>query len=131
MENQKLYDLRDEFLRTWSLERVKGMAIEEYTNLNKKDSFCYWLEAITQDLGSIWGGSAFKFGIYKRKDTKRKFEKNALSDGEYAWLAKYGKTKDEAFNKLKSIIVDIIEKSKARNFKAIEPIIWVMLLNGK
>ena len=122
MENQKLYDLRDEFLRTWSLERVKGMAIEEYTNLNKKDSFCYWLEAITQDLGSIWGGSAFKFGIYKRKDTKREFEENALSDGEYAWLAKYGKTKDEAFNKLKSIIVDIIEKSKARNFKAIEPI---------
>ena len=122
MENQKLYDLRDEFLRTWSLERVKGMAIEEYTNLNKKDSFCYWLEAITQDLGSIWGGSAFKFGIYKRKDTKREFEKNALSDGEYAWLAKYGKTKDEAFNKVKSIIVDIIEKSKARNFKAIEPI---------
>ena len=121
MENQKLYDLRDEFLRTWSLERVKGMAIEEYTNLNKKDSFCYWLEAITQDLGSIWGGSAFKFGIYKRKDTKRKFEKNALSDGEYAWLAKYGKTKDEAFNKVKSIIVDIM-KSKARNFKAIEPI---------
>ena len=122
MENQKLYDLRDEFLRTWPLERVKGMAIEEYTNLNKKDSFCYWLEAITQDLGSIWGGSAFKFGIYKRKDTKREFEENALSDGEYAWLAKYGKTKDEAFDKVKSIIVDIIEKSKARDFKAIEPI---------
>ncbi|WP_315499994.1 AAA family ATPase [Capnocytophaga gingivalis] len=122
MENQKLYDLRDEFLRTWPLERVKGMSIEEYTNLNKKDSFCYWLEAITQDLGSIWGGSAFKFGIYKRKDTKREFEENALSDGEYAWLAKYGKTKDEAFDKVKSIIVDIIEKSKARDFKAIEPI---------
>ena len=122
MENQKLYDLRDEFLRTWPLERVKGMSVEEYTNLNKKDSFCYWLEAITQDLGSIWGGSAFKFGIYKRKDTKREFEENALSDGEYAWLAKYGKTKDEAFDKVKSIIVDIIEKSKARDFKAIEPI---------
>ena len=122
MENQKLYNLRDEFLRTWPLERVKGMSIEEYTNLNKKDSFCYWLEAITQDLGSIWGGSAFKFGIYKRKDTKREFEKNALSDGEYAWLAKYGKTKDEAFDKVKSIIVDIIEKSKVRDFKAIESI---------
>ena len=122
MENQKLYDLRDEFLRTWPLERVKRMAIEEYTNLNKKDSFCYWLESITEDLGSIWGGSAFKFGIYKRKDTKREFEKNALSDGEYAWLTKYGKTRDEAFEKVKSIIIDIIEKSKARDFKAIEPI---------
>ena len=122
MENKELYQLRDEFLSTWPLERVKEMTIEEYTNLNKKDSFCYWLEAITQDLGSIWGGSAFKFGIYKRKDTKREFEENALSDGEYAWLAKYGKTKDEAFDKVKSIIVDIIEKSKARDFKAIEPI---------
>ena len=122
MENQKLYNLRDEFLRTWPLERVKEMTIEEYTNLNKKDSFCYWLESITQDLGSIWGGSAFKFGIYKRKDTKREFERNALSDGEYAWLTKYGKTRDEAFEKVKSIIIDIIEKSQARDFKAIEPI---------
>ena len=122
MENQNLYDLRDQFLRTWPLERVKEMTIEEYTNLNKKDSFCYWLESITQDLGSIWGGSAFKFGIYKRKDTKREFEKNALSDGEYAWLTKYGKTRDEAFEKVKSIIIDIIEKSQARDFKAIEPI---------
>ena len=122
MENQKLYNLRDEFLRTWPLERVKEMTIEEYTNLNKKDSFCYWLESITQDLGSIWGGSAFKFGIYRRKDTKREFERNALSDGEYAWLTKYGKTRDEAFEKVKSIIIDIIEKSQARDFKAIEPI---------
>jgi len=122
MENKELYQLRDEFLSTWPLERVKEMTIEEYTNLNKKDSFCYWLESITEYLGSIWGGSAFKFGIYKRKDTKREFEKNALSDGEYAWLTKYGKTRDEAFEKVKSIIIDIIEKSQARDFKAIEPI---------
>jgi len=122
MENEELYQLRDEFLSTWPLERVKEMTIEEYTNLNKKDSFCYWLESITEYLGSIWGGSAFKFGIYKRKDTKREFEKNALSDGEYAWLTKYGKTRDEAFEKVKSIIIDIIEKSQARDFKAIEPI---------
>ena len=122
MENKELYQLRDEFLSTWPLERVKEMTIKEYTNLNKKDSFCYWLESITEYLGSIWGGSAFKFGIYKRKDTKREFEKNALSDGEYAWLTKYGKTRDEAFEKVKSIIIDIIEKSQARDFKAIEPI---------
>ena len=122
MENQKLYDLRDLFIKEWPLERVKKMTINEYTNLNKKDSFCYWIESITQDLGSIWGGSAFKFGIYKRKDTKREFEKNALSDGEYAWLNKYGKTRDEAFKKVKSIIIDIIEKSQARDFKAIEPL---------
>lgn len=122
MENKELYQLKDEFLSTWPLERVKEMTIEEYTNLNKKDSFCYWLESITEYLGSIWGGSVFKFGIYKRKDTKREFEKNALSDGEYAWLVKYGKTRDEAFEKVKSIIIDIIEKSQAGDFKAIDSI---------
>ncbi|WP_315030594.1 AAA family ATPase [Capnocytophaga leadbetteri] len=122
MENQELYDLRNEFLRTWPLERVERMAIDEYTNLNKDDSFCYWLEKKTERLGSIWGGSSFKFGIYKRKNTDREFEKNAISDGEYAWLDKYGKERDEAFNNVKNIIVDIIKKSQVGDFKAIDSI---------
>ena len=122
MENQELYDLRNEFLKTWPLERVERMAIDEYTNLNKDDSFCYWLEKKTERLGSIWGGSSFKFGIYKRKNTDREFEKNAISDGEYAWLDKYGKERDEAFNNVKNIIIDIITKSQAGDFKAIDSI---------
>ena len=122
MENQELYNLRNEFLRTWPLERVERMAIDEYTNLNKDDSFCYWLEKKTERLGSIWGGSSFKFGIYKRKNTDREFEKNAISDGEYAWLDKYGKERDEAFNNVKNIIVDIIKKSQVGDFKAIDSI---------
>ena len=122
MENEELYQLRDEFLSTWSLEQVKEMAIDEYTNLNKDDSFCYWLEKKTEILGSIWGGSSFKFGIYKRRNTDREFEKNAISDGEYAWLDKYGKERDEAFNNVKNIIIDIIKKSQAGDFKAIDSI---------
>ena len=122
MENKELYQLRDEFLSTWPLERMKEMAIDEYTNLNKDDSFCYWLEKKTEILGSIWGGSSFKFGIYKRRNTDREFEKNAISDGEYAWLDKYGKERDEAFNNVKNIIIDIIKKSQAGDFKAIDSI---------
>ena len=122
MENKELYQLRDEFLSTWPLERVKKMTIDEYTNLNKDDSFCYWLEKKTEILGSIWGGSSFKFGIYKRRNTDREFEKNAISDGEYAWLDKYGKERDEAFNNVKNIIIDIIKKSQAGDFKAIDSI---------
>ena len=122
MENKELYQLRDEFLSTWPLERMKEMAIDEYTNLNKDDSFCYWLEKKTKKLGSIGGGSSFKFGIYKRRNTDREFEKNAISDGEYAWLDKYGKERDEAFNNVKNIIIDIIKKSQAGDFKAIDSI---------
>ena len=122
MENKELYQLRDEFLSTWPLERMKEMAIDEYTNLNKDDSFCYWLEKKTKKLGSIGGGSSFKFGIYKRRNTDREFEKNAISDGEYAWLDKYGKERDEAFNNVKNIIIDIIKKSQVVDFKAIDSI---------
>jgi len=122
MENKELYQLRDEFLSTWPLERVKKMTIDEYTNLNKDYSFCYCLEKKTKKLGSIGGGSSFKFGIYKRRNTDREFEKNAISDGEYAWLDKYGKERDEAFNNVKNIIIDIIKKSQAGDFKAIDSI---------
>ena len=122
MQNQSLYELRNNFLKEWPLERVRKMTIEEYTNLNRKDSFCYWIEKVTEKIGSIWGGSAFKFGIYKRKNTQKEYKKNTISDGEYAWLDKYGQGRDEAFNKVKNIIVDIIEKSQAGDFKAIESI---------
>jgi 5-methylcytosine-specific restriction protein B len=52
MNNQKLYDLKDSFLKEWPLERLKTMTLEEYTNLDKT-SFCYWIEHITRDLGSV------------------------------------------------------------------------------
>ena len=60
------HQLLAEFLKTWPIERLRTMSIEEYTNLNKSDSFCYWLEQRTNILGGITGGSSFKFGIYKR-----------------------------------------------------------------
>ena len=45
------------------------MTIEEFTNPDKDDAFIYWLESHLQTLGSIWGGSAFKFGVYCRDNT--------------------------------------------------------------
>ena len=48
------------------------MTLEEYTNLDKDDAFIYWIESRLDKLGSIWGGSAFKFGIYCRDKTDAK-----------------------------------------------------------
>jgi len=31
----------DEFLKTWPPQRLQDMALHEYTNLNRSDSFCY------------------------------------------------------------------------------------------
>ena len=38
--NTELENLKQEFLETWPLERVENMTLDEYTNLNKEDSFC-------------------------------------------------------------------------------------------
>jgi 5-methylcytosine-specific restriction protein B len=122
-ESINRYQLKENFLNEWPLSRIEKITIEEYTNLDKT-SFCYWLEAKTEDLGSIWGGSAYKFGIYKRKDTSTITKvKNRITDGEYAWFQKYGATKEVAFQTVKNILLNIIEniqKGTLENIDAID-----------
>lgn len=121
--NKELYDLKQEFLNVWPLERVKSMELDEYTNLNKEDSFCYWLESKTQDLGSIWGGSAYKFGIYKRNNTDSEDSRSGYStDGEYAWVSKYGNNVQEVFEEVRSLIVSVIELVQSNELQEIDSI---------
>jgi 5-methylcytosine-specific restriction protein B len=118
----ELIELYDEFLRIWPLNRLQNLTIEEYTNL-EKDSFCYWIESKLDTLGSIWGGSAFKFGIYKRfnKD-KIVSKKGFLTDGNYSWLERYGKDLNSAFQSIKSNIISIAENANNGTFENIDTI---------
>jgi 5-methylcytosine-specific restriction protein B len=45
------------------MDRLQTMTLEEYNEVGTGNSFCYWLESKTEDIGSIWGGSTFKFGV--------------------------------------------------------------------
>ncbi|WP_297601486.1 MULTISPECIES: McrB family protein [Helicobacter] len=114
-----------EFQERWSLEKVKNMTLEEYTGLGgtNRDDFTYWIESKLDKLGSIWGGSGFKFGIYKRnaKDIKENGQ-GFIYTKDYAWLKKYGETKDEAFAKVKSYIIKIIELSQQNQLEKIDKI---------
>lgn len=114
-----------EFQERWSLEKVKNMTLEEYTGLGgtNRDDFTYWIESKLDKLGSIWGGSGFKFGIYKRnvKDIKENGQ-GFIYTKDYAWLKKYGETKDEAFAKVKSYIIKIIELSQQNQLDKIDKI---------
>ncbi len=121
--NQDLYELKQEFLDKWPLDRVKAMTLEEYTNLNKDDSFCYWVESKTKTLGSIQGGTSYKFGIYKRENTDTEDSRDAyLTDGEYAWLRKYGETKEEAFESVKHLIIQVVEAAVDNKLEVIDGI---------
>ncbi len=113
----------EEFLKTWPLSRIKKMTLDEYTNLNKSDSFCYWLEKLTESLGSIWGGSSYKFGIYRRgnvdKDDARKGYK---TDGVYAWVLKFGEEREEAFNQVRNSIFQVAELATKNDLTGIDSI---------
>ncbi len=122
MDNQNLYKLKKDFINEWPIERLKTMTLEEYTN-SKKTSFCYWLEAITTNVGSIWGGSAYKFGIFKRKHLKKTdYNDYRKSDGIYSWHEKYGKNKEEVFGNIRNLIIKIVIESKENRLEEIDNI---------
>lgn len=112
--------LHKQFLQQFPIEHLGNMTLEEYTNLNREDSFCYWLEVKTQELGSIWGGSSYKFGIYryeKRPDNPTV----VMADDEYAWYKKYNApNKEEAFKVVLKAIIGIAESAQKGDFQAIE-----------
>lgn len=122
MENRKAFL---EFQQKWSLERVQNMTLDEYTSIggSNRDDFCYWLESKLDKIGSIWGGSAFKFGIYRcNKIEKDRIEGKRKYESGYAWLMKYGDTKEQAFATIKSKIIEIIKASKANDLGQIDSI---------
>lgn len=120
--NENLHNLKQSFLKEWPLSRIQNMTLEEYTNLDKT-SFCYWVEAVTTDVGSIWGGSAYKFGIFKRRNLESTTLKdNLLTDGEYGWAKKYGNTKEIAFQNIKNILLAIIENTQNNTIENIDEI---------
>ncbi|PWJ42246.1 McrB family protein [Sediminitomix flava] len=121
MNNQD--QVLQDFLNEWPLERVHSMTLEEYTNLNKDDAFTYCLESKTKLLGGIQGGTAHKFGIYKKRDLTNIDSRNGYQDdGEYAWLEKYGKDRESVFKKVKKLIIKTIEASSEGNFHKIDTI---------
>lgn len=123
LNERKLFE---EFQKTWTLEKVKNMTLEEYTSVKgdgERDDFTYWIENQLDILGSVWGGSAFKFGIYKRDRIEDKEQgKGRVYDKHYAWLEKYGKTQQEAFQKVKSLIMQVIECSRKNELAKIDKI---------
>ena len=115
--------LWDKFLALWSLDRIKKMTLKEYSNVGSKDSFTYWIEVKLEAMGSIWGGSSFKFGVYERHNKEAKEGGRGLAyNSNFAWYSKYGDTAEEAFKKVRSLIVEIIEASQSGDTALIDNI---------
>lgn len=66
------------FIERYSPEKLAALSDEEvlqyifYSSGDNSDALCYWIERNTQCrefFGSIAGGSAYKFGLFQKKDT--------------------------------------------------------------
>jgi 5-methylcytosine-specific restriction enzyme B len=124
--------LWSDFLQAWPPERVREMTLAEYTNPDRDDAFIYWLESRLDQLGSIWGGSAFKFGIYHRDNTEpKKASGGRIWGNTYAWLSKFGQTEQEAFATIRARLVQVIEAAQAGNFERIDEIDLALTLKWK
>jgi len=123
VDDKALYELWDQFLEIWPVDRVRSMSIDEYTKASSKDTFTYWLESKLDQLGSIWGGSAFKFGIYSRDDTEAKESTGKRSySGEHGWLEKYGESPEEAFKTVKEEILRTIDAVTSSDISVIDEV---------
>lgn len=124
--------LWDQFLALWPIERVRKMTLEEYSQAGNKDNFTYWLERETKPIANILGGSAFKFGIYHRSAIEDKQDgKGKIYQDGYAWLEKYGTTKEQAFAEIKRRIIETVEYAQAGNLEAIDALDFSPVIKWK
>lgn len=118
---QKQYALWDEFLSVWPASRLATINLVDYSQAGSKDSFTYWIESRLDELGSIWGGSSFKFGVFSRKDTEDKKSDAKLSYSDtHGWYSSLGSTAEEAFDKVRSYVVQVADWAAKGDLDAIE-----------
>lgn len=117
----KQYALWDEFLKAWPTSRLAAMTLDEYSQAGSKDSFTYWIESGLDELGSIWGGSSFKFGVFSRRDTEDKASDAKLSYSDsHGWYSSLGATAEESFEKVRRFVVQVADWAAAGDLNAIE-----------
>lgn len=122
-EYKALYALWKEFSSTWSIEKLKTMDLERYSQAGNQDTFSYWIEHRLAKLGSIRGGGNLKFGIYSRKNSsEREDERGAAFSDKYGWYSKYGVDEASAFQAVKNTVISIAEAAQRGDLDAIEAI---------
>lgn len=119
-ERQSLWD---SFLKRWPIESLQNLSLSDYCQTGNKDSFTYWLEFSTRELGSISGGSAFKYGIYSRKNLSERIDGSGKTyNDQYAWYSKYGKNVEIAFEAVKLLVNEIADAARSGNLARIDKV---------
>jgi len=124
-EYRELEKLRNKFVKLFPLSRINTLTLEEYVvgkKINGKvntNSFCYWLEWETEELGKMQGATADKFGLYCDKETQ-----------EYKFLKEFA-NENIALSSLKTEISNLIQFARSASLKDIKSVKLSPMFKGK
>ena len=107
----QLAALHTEFVEKFPREALSELTLKQYA-VGRPDSFCYWIEFKTRDLGSVSGGSSSKWGIYWSKP-KQEWVWNKLLKSDSA---------EEAFQKIRSGLVTLIETAAREQYDQLDAV---------
>ncbi|MGB9366702.1 MAG: hypothetical protein WCE79_11905 [Xanthobacteraceae bacterium] len=104
---------RGAFLNAFPLDALSRMTLDEYVIGKRQPTFCDYLEHRTKPWANTLGSTAFKFGIYygvtKNNRTPR-----------YRFVKRAGTSPKEAFDWLKTHLLELVEAGPALDFEAID-----------
>ena len=122
LETEEKHKLWDDFLKVWHQEKLATMKLEEYTRLVSKDTFTYWIEHRTKELGSIIGATATKFGIAALGSSNDKNTRRVRYSEKHQWKEELGRTEEDAFKKVQEDMVSIAEWAVEGNLDDIDKV---------
>ncbi len=97
------------------------MTLDDNTQAGSKDSFTYLIESRLDKLGSIWGGSSFKFGVFSRKDTDDKTSDAKLSYSDtHGWHSSLGASAEDAFVLVRGYLAQVATLAAQGDLDGIE-----------
>lgn len=118
------YAIWKKFLDRWPAARLGSLTLDEYTTFGEPyQAFCNWIEWWTEKLGSVWGGSSYKFGVF-RQDPNGEATRDSTHDGDgvYKWYKCYGSSAAEVFSYVKKTFSSIAEAVSRGDLDAIESV---------
>ncbi|OEZ56024.1 hypothetical protein JAB5_43010 [Janthinobacterium sp. HH103] len=118
--------VRGEFLLAFPLKNLAHISLDEYVIGLQSPTFCTFVEAKTRPWANIQGATSEKFGIYFGK-TKHDPKKT------YRFTRKFGNDRDEAFNLIKTTLLNLIRLGKAKtlDFVSIDANIFSQMFKAK
>jgi len=117
---RELEKLRQKFVSKFPLGRIPLLTLDDYVEgKGSKESFCYWVEWKTSELGRIQGSNSSKFGVlFSKKAQRYEFTKKFESEG-------------SAIVYLLEQIVRLLKAGHTNNLEAIRQIEISPMFKGK